>query len=139
MQQLAPAGWLAVQMPDNLNEPAHVLMREVGAQGPWAAKLADAKREERPSAEWYYRVLREAGTSVDIWRITYYHQLAGIPALVEWFKGSGLRPFLKPLSPQEQAEYLARYEQALAGAYAVQPDGAVLLPFPRLFFVARRA
>ena len=139
VRQLAPGGRLAVQMPDNLNEPAHLLMGEVAAQGPWASRLANVQREQRPSADWYFRVLREAGAAVDLWRTTYYHQLAGGPrAVVEWFKGSGLRPFLKPLSEQEQADYLARYEQALAGAYPMLPDGTVLLPFPRLFFIAQR-
>lgn len=140
VQQLAPGGWLAVQMPDNLREPAHLLMGEVGAKGPWAERLAGVQREERPAADWYLRVLRDAGATVDIWRTTYYHQLpGGMRAVVEWFKGSGLRPFLKPLSQEEQADYLARYEQALAGAYPMLPDGTVLLPFPRLFFIARRS
>ena len=140
VQQLAPGGSLAVQMPDNLREPAHLLMGEVGAKGPWAARLAGVQREERPAADWYLRVLRDAGATVDIWRTTYHHQLpGGMRAVVEWFKGSGLRPFLKPLSEAEQADYLARYEQALAGAYPMLPDGTVLLPFPRLFFIARRS
>lgn len=141
VDQLAPGGFLAVQMPDNLQEPAHLLMREVAAQGPWADRLAGAQRarESRPAADWYFRVLRDAGASVDIWRTTYHHQLAGgMHAVVEWFKGSGLRPFLKPLSPAEQGAYLQRYEEALAGAYPLLADGTVLLPFPRLFFVARR-
>lgn len=142
LAQLAPGGWLAVQMPDNLQEPAHRLMREVAAQGPWAAQLAQAAsvRDAPQSADWYFRVLRAAGATVDLWRTTYHHQLAGGPrAVVEWFKGSGLRPFLQPLDAAGQAGYLARYEQALAGAYPQLDDGTVLLPFPRLFFVARRA
>src|SRR6266403_4840428 len=40
--KLAPGGALAVQMPDNLGEPAHCLMREIAADGPWAAKLSAA-------------------------------------------------------------------------------------------------
>jgi len=140
VQQLASGGWLAVQMPDNLREPAHLLMVDVAAQGPWAERLAGVQREERPSADWYLRVLRDAGTSVDIWRTTYYHPLAGgLRAVVEWFKGSALRPFLKPLAHEEQGAFLARYEEALAGAYPVLDDGTVLLPFPRLFFVAQRS
>ena len=141
LRQLAPGGRLAVQMPDNLQEPAHRLMREVAGAGPWADRLAGIERlRDTPHpADWYFRVLREAGASVDIWRTTYHHQLAGgMRAVVEWFKGSALRPFLKPLSEPEQAGYLERYEQALAGVYPLLADGTVLLPFPRLFFIARR-
>ena len=58
--------------------------------------------------------------------------------MVEWFKGSGLRPFLAPLDPGETAAYLAEYRDALADAYKPLPDGTVLLPFPRLFIVATR-
>lgn len=139
--QLAPGGSLAVQMPDNLEEPAHRLMRAVAADGPWAAKLADAPRarESRHGPEWYYRVLRACGAVVDVWRTVYVHPLAGgAGAVVEWFKGSGLRPFLDPLDPDERAAFLTRYEAAVAQAYPALPDGTVLLPFPRLFFVATR-
>jgi trans-aconitate 2-methyltransferase len=76
---------------------------------------------------------------VDVWHTTYHHVLAGgTDAVVEWFKGSGLRPFLAPLDPAENAAYLAEYRALLADAYPPQPDGSVLLPFPRLFIVATR-
>ena len=58
--RLAPGGTLAIQTPDNLDEPSHVLMREVAADGPWAARLAEATsaRAPRRSADWYFRQLR---------------------------------------------------------------------------------
>ena len=139
--QLASGGSLAVQMPDNLDEPAHRLMRQVAAEGPWSRKLADAAaaRTAMQSATWYYSLLRPLCARVDVWRTTYHHPLPDGPdAVVEWFKGSGLRPFLGPLDPDEQAAYLATYRTALAHAYPTLPDGSVLLPFPRLFVVATR-
>ncbi|MGH9557860.1 MAG: methyltransferase domain-containing protein, partial [Bryobacteraceae bacterium] len=97
--RLAPGGCLAVQMPDNLDEPVHRAMREVADAGPWAAKLARAStaRETRHSADWYYRVLRSCAASIDIWRTTYYHPLTGASSITEWFKATGLRPYLDPL------------------------------------------
>lgn len=139
--KLAPGGSLAVQMPDNLDEPAHVLMREVAAEGPWAAKLANAAKSRVPrhGAERYYALLRDRVAGLDVWRTTYHHPLAGgANAVVEWFKGSGLRPYVDPLDADERAAYLARYEAAIAKAYPALPDGTVLLPFPRLFIVATR-
>jgi trans-aconitate 2-methyltransferase len=141
LAKVNPGGSLAVQTPDNLDEPSHRLMREIAAQGPWAGKLADASRARaaRNGADWYYRLLRHHGARVDIWRTTYFHPLAGgAHAVVEWVKGTGLRPFLDPLAESERSAYLARYEEAIAKAYAAEPDGTVLLPFPRLFFVATR-
>ena len=137
---LSSSGSLAVQMPDNLAEPSHVLMQQVTQDGPWATKLAGAQgeRSEVAPAAWYYGLLRPHCSRVDVWRTTYHHPLDGIDGIVEWFKGSGLRPFLSPLDAEEQAEYLARYRAALAGAYPLQPDGSVLLPFPRFFVVATR-
>jgi trans-aconitate 2-methyltransferase len=76
---------------------------------------------------------------VDVWRTTYHHALPGGPgAVVEWFKGSGLRPFLAPLTADEQAAYLADYTARIALAYPAMADDTVLLPFPRLFIVATR-
>ncbi|MHC8378679.1 trans-aconitate 2-methyltransferase [Pseudomonas sp. MDT1-16] len=139
--RLTQGGSLAIQMPDNLNEPSHRLMREVAADGPWASKLADAagQRTEMASASDYYSMLRSHCARVDIWRTTYHHPLAGgASGVVEWFKGSGLRPFLQPLDEAEKAQYLNQYQAALEQAYPALSDGSVLLPFPRLFIVATR-
>ena len=139
LAKLAPGGSLAVQVPDSHDEPAPHLMREVAAGGPWAAKLAKVPRalDSRHGANWYYHLLRDQEATVNVWRTIYYHQLTGgVAAIVEWFKGSGLRPFLEPLDAAERSAFLWRYEAALAQAYRVSSDGTVLLPFPRLFFVA---
>jgi trans-aconitate 2-methyltransferase len=139
--KLAPGGSLAVQMPDNLDEPAHRIMRQVAADARWADKLSGATRARAPrrGEAFYYPLLKQHATRVDIWRTTYNHVLAGgADAVVEWFKGSGLRPFLAPLDQAETEAYLADYRAEIADAYPAQPDGTVLLPFPRLFFVATR-
>ena len=139
--KLSPAGSLAVQMPDNLDEPAHVLMREIAADGPWSGRLGQVagKRAQRHGARWYHELLRPLCNSVDVWSTTYHHRLeGGARGVVEWFKGSGLRPFLDPLDESERRAYLVRYTRAIEQAYPPLSDGAVLLPFPRLFIVAVR-
>ncbi len=138
--RLKPGGALAAQMPDNLEEPSHRLMGEVASDGPWASKLKDAAaaRTERHLADWYFRLTRPHAPHVDIWRTTYFHPLAGARAIVEWLKGTGLRPFLDPLEESERQDFLALYEGRIANAYPAEPDGTVLLPFPRLFVVAAR-
>jgi trans-aconitate 2-methyltransferase len=139
--KLAPGGALAVQMPDNLDGPAHRSMREIAADGPWAAKLssAAAARTTLNDAGWYYDLLRPLAARVDLWRTTYIHPLSGgAAAVVEWFKSSGLRPFLQPLDAAEQAAYLERYTQAVSRVFPARAGGTVLLPFPRFFMVAIR-
>lgn len=140
VDRLAPGGSLAVQVPDNLDEPSHRLMREVAADPRWAGRIGDAAglRTPRHPAEWYARLLH-GRARLDLWRTTYFHPLPGAAGIVEWLKGTGLRPFLAPLEPEERAGFLAAYEAAVAGAYPALPDGTVLLPFPRLFIVATRS
>jgi trans-aconitate 2-methyltransferase len=136
---LKDGGCLAVQMPNNLHEPSHRLMVQVAREGSWAKKLSFAAqaRETIGSFEDYYAWLQQAGCSVDIWQTIYVHPLDGAEAIVEWFKSTGLKPYLDPLSREERSEYLRRYQAAIAQAYPVQQDGKVLLRFPRLFFVAQ--
>ena len=137
---LGEGGSLAVQMPANLDEPAYVAMRAVADAPEWREKLARAggKRGEMATADLYYRMLKPHCHRVDLWRTTYYHVLAGADAIVEWFKGSGLRPYLAALDPAERDEFLRRYRAEIARAYPALEDGSALLPFPRLFFVATR-
>jgi trans-aconitate 2-methyltransferase len=140
VEKLAPGGSLAVQMPDNLDEPAHVLMREVAKDARWSDRFGSIAswRSERQSARWYYELLHQSCAGVDVWRTVYHHVLEGPAAVVEWFKGSGLRPYLAPLDDGQRAQFLERYQAAIAQAYPPVAGGSVLLPFPRLFIVATR-
>jgi len=138
VDRLKSGGVLAVQTPDNLEEPAHRLARETAANGPWASLIGHTQHADRHPAAFYYGLLKPLCRQVDVWRTTYHHPLAGASAVVEWFKSTALRPFLAPLSADQQAEFLARYTEAIAKAYPAMADGTVLLPFPRLFVVATR-
>jgi trans-aconitate 2-methyltransferase len=139
LSYVEPGGSLAIETPDNQNEPSHVLMRETAQNGAWAAKLADVgHRTKVASPQQYYSLLKPHCTRADVWRTAYHHPLQGIDGVVEWLKGSALRPLLEALSEDEQAEFLRRYSDALAETYSAESDGTVLLPFPRLFIVAAR-
>lgn len=140
VEDLKEGGVLAVQMPHNLGEPSHLLMRETAEEGPWRAKLVDASqaRDLLPPARIYYEALKPVAKRVDIWETAYYHPLDGAPAIMEWLKGTGLRPFLDPLDANEKTAFLALYEKKIAAAYPQAGDGKSLLRFPRLFIVAQR-
>jgi trans-aconitate 2-methyltransferase len=140
---LAPGGILAVQMPDNLGEPSHRLMRETAAAGPWAGAIGDPAiagrlgRMLEPSG--YYDMLAPLADAVDVWRTAYHHRMDDAAAIVDWVSATGLRPFLDPLGPEERAEFLAAYEAAIEAGYPRRSDGRRLLAFPRVFIVARKA
>ena len=139
--QLAENGVLAVQMPDNLDEPSHALMRDVAAKGVWKKKIGDTSvlRTRLLSADRYYDLLVASGCRrVDMWKTVYFHVMSSAESIVEWLESTGLKPFLEPLAEQEKRDFLGRYLQKLRQAYPERRDGNVLLPFPRFFFVAMR-
>jgi trans-aconitate 2-methyltransferase len=133
-------GVLAVQMPDNTNEPSHVWMREIAKEPHWAKLVPPAalEREDLPSPDDYYNALRPLCTRLDLWHTQYQHALAGPEAVTEWFKATALRPFIDPLTPEQRQAFLEAYTARIAAAYPTRYDGKVLLRFPRLFMVAIR-
>jgi trans-aconitate 2-methyltransferase len=142
MERVAPRGALAVQVPANLDAPAHTAMRELAANERWAHKLpAGGVREWHVhDAGFYYDCLAGAAKRIDLWYTEYTHVLDGPAAIVEWYKGTGLRPFLDALpSDGDRETFLAEYLERIRVLYPVQADGRVLFPFRRLFVVAYKA
>ncbi|GAA4328310.1 trans-aconitate 2-methyltransferase [Variovorax defluvii] len=137
---LAPGGVLAVQMPDNREEPTHRLMREVAAEAPWAQAIGDADklRTRLLPLSGYYDLLAGEAARVDVWRTAYQHPMVSAGAIVEWVRGTGLKPFVDRLQADLQAGYLAEYERRVDRAYPPRSDGKRLLAFPRMFIVAQR-
>ena len=140
LRSLPPGGVLAAQMPDNTNEPALMLMEKVAASGPWTAAItqANAARHDLLRPEDYYDLLRPLCSHIDIWHTHYNHVIENHAGVVEWFKGSGLRPFLAPLDAAMRETFTARYADEIRLAYPLRSDGRVMLKFPRLFILAMR-
>jgi len=138
---LAPDGLLAVQMPMAWETRHHTIMRETAGEGAWAADLAgvDTIAPLLP-AEAYYEALAPLCDDIDIWSTTYLHVLAGENAVLEWMKGTALRPYLTALDgdPPVRDAFLSALGERLAAAFPRRADGATLLPFPRLFLLAQR-
>jgi trans-aconitate 2-methyltransferase len=139
VSRLAPGGWLAVQIPAMHDAPLRRLQPEIAAAGPWAPALrglASAPPILAPGE--YWDILRPHAASVDIWETTYLHALRGEDAVGEWAAGSSLRPFLDPLDAELRAGFRRAYAAAMAVHYPPRADGTTLLPFRRLFLLARR-
>jgi len=138
IQQVARGGVLAVQMPRNFDAPSHALLRETAARGPWARFAPALRTAPVASPEVYYDLLMPYATHIDIWEVEYLHVLQGENAVLEWTKGTALRPVLDSLAPEERSEFLAAYAEKLREAYPRRRDGMTLFPFRRLFMVALR-
>ena len=112
----------------------------VAADGPWATKLSPVvkRRPFNEMMEGLYARLSLVCASVDIWETTYLYALKGVGAIIDLMKATSLAPFLRPLDETSRRRSLDRYGIELARAYPAQPDGKVLLRFPRIFVLARR-
>lgn len=139
---LPPGGWLAVQLPGNFGSPSHQLMRELAASPRWAPHLDGVLRHHDTVGEpgEYAALLLGAGLRADVWESTYLHVLGGVDPVLEWVRGTGLRPVLAALdsSGQDRAEFEAEYAAALRLAYPATARGT-LFGFRRIFAVGHRA
>ncbi len=135
---LAPGGWLAFQLPGNFDQPTHSVLRDLAASGRWRERLADVRlNRQAEDLLSYLAVLSGAGLAVDAWETTYLHILHGPDPVTEWYKGSGLRPVLAALTPEDGAEFVRQYSERVRAAYPAASYGTVL-PFRRVFVVAHR-
>ena len=138
LARVAPEGALAVQLPAYSEQPAQRLIRELARSSKWKARFTP------PPADWrtedigfYYDLLAPRAARIDMWQTEYIHVVEGTRAVVEWYRGSGLRPFLNVLpSEKDREQFLAEYHEALQPHYLPQADGRILFPFRRLFAIA---
>lgn len=137
--QLAAGGWLAFQVPANFGSPSHRLMRELAESARWRDRLAGVLRHSDAVAEpaEYLSLLVEAGLRVNAWQTSYLHVLSGPDPVLEWVRGTGLRPVLQALTTDEAASFVDEYAGLLRQAYPERPFGTVF-PFLRTFVVAHK-
>ena len=137
--ELNPGGWLAFQVPANFGSPSHVLMRELADSPRWRTRLHGVLRgaESTSTPVQYVDLLGDADMDLDAWRTEYVHMLGGEDPVLEWVRGTGLRPVLAALSDTDGAEFSRAYAALLRAAYPARPHGTPF-PFLRTFVVARR-
>jgi trans-aconitate 2-methyltransferase len=141
---IKPGGCLAIQMPLSFDLPSHRLMRETLSGGDdsgevFGSQALRIRMNRRPaeSAACYYDLLSRCSQQVDAWETEYLHVLEGDDAVLEWVKGTGLRPVLNDLENTEREQFLKSYRSRLNEAYPKRSDGCTLYPFRRVFLVAQ--
>lgn len=129
-------GVLAVQVPANNTSALHQAVLSVAGRKEWGTSGSAEQLNYRP-ATYYYEILQQMTSTFDIWETTYYHILASHTALIDWYRSTGLRPFLEALP---DAKSRLAFEDAVLSecldAYPAQSDGKIVFPFRRIFFVA---
>ncbi len=138
--RVAEGGALAAQVPADIEAPAHRLMRELAATERWRRFFPEPPREWHVHApEFYYDVLASHAERLDLWASDYFHVMEGAAAIAEWYRGTGLRPFLDALpDAAERERFAADYAALLPREFPARADGKVLFPFRRLFLIAYR-
>jgi trans-aconitate 2-methyltransferase len=136
---LRPGSWFAMQVPGNFNAPSHALMRGLAGSSRWEPKLRGVLRGGESVGEpaEYLRILLDAGFTADAWETTYQQVLPGPDPVLEWVRGTALRPVLAVLSPEDGTAFEAEYAAALRETYPPTVHGTVF-PFRRIFAVGRK-
>jgi trans-aconitate 2-methyltransferase len=141
LARAAEGGALAVQIPGNKDAPVHRRMREIAGLPAWRGRFgrAGVRAWHSHDPAFYYDLLAPLATRLDLWTTDYLHVLPDVEAIVEWYKGTGMRPYLDVLDGEADRERFAgEYLEAIRPLYPPRSDGRVLFPFRRLFLVAYR-
>ncbi|POH57230.1 trans-aconitate 2-methyltransferase [Arthrobacter glacialis] len=136
---LRPGGWLGVQVPGNFGAPSHTIMRELAASTRWRDQLDGVLRHGDAVGEpaEYQELFLRGGARVDVWETTYSQLLQGENPVLEWVRGTGLRPVLAALGPVDRVEFEQQYAALLRQAYPATEFGTNF-EFRRIFMVGEK-
>ena len=133
---LNDGGILAVQIPQQSKHPVHNIIKSLAKSKKLKNKLHVERMYNNLTENEYYDILSELTDNFRIWETTYFHSMPSYESIAEWYKGTGLRPYLQQLSPEDQKDYLDDFMQCLKDTYPIQKNGEIIFRFPRLFFTA---
>ncbi|MFN2562874.1 MAG: trans-aconitate 2-methyltransferase [Jatrophihabitans sp.] len=138
---LPTGGWIAFQVPGNFDSPSHTLLRSLAESRRWASSLTGILRhgDAVASPTEYAGLLLSAGLTADVWETTYVHVLSGDDPVLQWLRGTALRPVMAALPAASYGQFEAELADQLRQAYPATSAGQTLLPFRRIFAVGARA
>lgn len=144
LRRVRPGGVAACQFTETINQPAHTAMRELATEPPFAEHIGAAGARpyhhlggERFDIAAYYDLIAPLARHAEVWETTYWHTLAGYEGVIDWYRGTGMRPYLAQLPTEElRRDFEQAFVERLRPLYPLQSDGTVLIPMPRFFFLA---
>lgn len=137
VKKLNNGGVLAVQIPLIQEAPFYKTLFEMVKKEKWN-KLSSVHNFHNLLPNEYYDLFSTLDCDFQIWQTTYYHIVQSQEGVIEWYKGSGLRPYLELLEEEKKAEFLAELKEKLKVLFPTQQDGNVILKMPRLFFTLQK-
>lgn len=136
MGVLNDGGVLAVQTPMNYKEPIHRIISELSTGGKWKNKFDSPRIFYNLTQSEYFDLLSEISSDFSVWETVYCHRMPSHGSIMDWYKGTGLRPYLEALSEEDAIEFENDVYEEVVRAYPIQANGEIIFRFPRFFFMA---
>lgn len=136
MGVLNDGGVLAVQTPMNYKEPIHRIISELSTGGKWKNKFDSPRIFYNLTQSEYFDLLSEISSDFSVWETVYCHRMPSHESIMDWYKGTGLRPYLEALSEEDAIEFEKDVYEEVVRAYPIQANGEIIFRFPRFFFTA---
>lgn len=136
MAKLNVGGVFAVQVPMNGDEPLFRVIREVADEPRWSLSDIQTQANETLTPSEYYNILSGCASAFDMWEVKYYHTMPDHKALVDWVKGTRLRPYLDFLGADKAMAFEEEIVKRLEKIYPIMDNGNIVYCFRRFFFTA---
>ena len=127
---------MAVQTPMNYEEPIHRIIATLAESGQWKEKIGNPRIFYNLTPGGYFDLLSDISSDFTLWNTTYFHRMPSHESIMEWYKGTGLRPYLNALEGQDREDFERQVFHEVSKAYPKQKNGEIIFRFPRLFFMA---
>ena len=131
-------GVLAIQTPQQSKHPVHGIITSLADSEKWRGKIHCKRVFYNLSENEYFDVLSELSDNFRIWEVVYFHSMPSHQAIAEWYKGTGLRPYLEQLTQNDKDEFLRDFSSEIKKIYPIQKNGEIIFRFPRLFFTVTK-
>lgn len=138
LSMLKIGGVLAVQIPVQFEEPIHKIIESTVASERWRSKFTDPRIYHTLSDGEYFDILSDLTSDFEMWRTVYFHRMPSIESIIEWYKATGLKPYLEVISEEDANELIREISAKLEAEYPKQENGEIIFRFPRLFFTAKK-
>ncbi len=82
--------------------------------------------------------MAKSSNDFEIWITQYLHRMESYRDLLDWVKGTSLRPYLDELSEKKRVELENEILNQVEKVYPLMDNGEIIQGFKRLFFIARK-
>ncbi|MCM1488780.1 MAG: methyltransferase domain-containing protein, partial [Firmicutes bacterium] len=123
---LKEGGKMAVQIPFNFKQPIHTLTDELIKTEKWCKKINEPRIFYTLTAEEYYDILAEISSDFQMWETVYCHRMKSCEDIIEWYKSTGLKPYLDTLNDDDKREFLADVLVKVREHYPLRKNGEVI-------------